>query len=172
VRNRREGWVRIRIAGQTDWKHLWMVVSSGPSQDVPGGPAQPGSLHESQRKKRISTLFGREETQSLSISGIPAVAFYLSSKPKDKKKPFLTLQVATQAFAVYPERPELINKSTLMKIEGMIGNEDAAMSMRGREGWILIMPELEAGVPQTTETIRWLIGRVIFYFLPHYSGPS
>jgi CCR4-NOT transcriptional complex subunit CAF120 len=139
-----------------------MIVSSGTQQSAPGSPAQPGLSFESQRKKRFSTLFGREDTRSLSISSIPLVAFYLSSRPKDKKKPFLTLQVATQAFAVYPERPELINKSTLMKIEGTIGNEDAAMGMRGREGWILVMPELEAGVSQTTETIRWLIGRVMF----------
>ncbi|KAI0250241.1 hypothetical protein BJV78DRAFT_1128264 [Lactifluus subvellereus] len=157
VRGRREGWVRIRIAGQTDWKHLWMVVSSGTQQEAPGSPAQPGSPHEPQRRKRISTLFGREENQSLSISNIPLVAFYLSPRPKDKKKPFLTLQIVTQAFAVYPERPELINKSTLMKIEGTIGNEDVAMGMRGKEGWILVMPELEAGVPQMKETIRWLI---------------
>ena len=79
-------------------------------------------------------------------------------KPKDRKKPFLTLKEVTQAFAVYPERPELINKSTLMKIEGKIGNEGAAMNMKGREGWVLVMPELEPGVPQANETIRWLIG--------------
>jgi CCR4-NOT transcriptional complex subunit CAF120 len=138
-----------------------MVVSSGTSQDASGSSAPPGTLYEPQRRKRISALFGREENQSLSISSIPLVAFYLSPKPKDKKKPFLTLQVITQAFAVYPERPELINKSTLMKIEGTIGNEDVATSMRGKEGWVLVMPELEAGVPQTKETIRWLIGKVI-----------
>lgn len=69
----------------------------------------------------------------------------------------------TQAFAVYPERPELINKSTLMKIEGKIGDEEVAMTMRRREGWILVMPELETGVPQANETIRWLIGTALLY---------
>ena len=52
-----------------------------------------------------------------------------------------------------------------MKIEGTIGDEDVAMAMRGREGWILVMPELEAGVPQANETIRWLIGIVVPYFI-------
>jgi len=82
-------------------------------------------------------------------------------KPKDRKKPFLSLRDVTQAFAVYPERPELINKSTLMKIEGAIGDEEVAGAMRKREGWILVMPELEVGVPQANETIRWLSGKVI-----------
>jgi CCR4-NOT transcriptional complex subunit CAF120 len=145
-----------------------MVVSSAAPQDVPGSPPATKSTHESLRKRRISTLFGREEVRSTSISSVPVVTFYVSPRPKDKKKPFLTLQVATQAFAVYPERPELITKSTLMKIEGTIGNEDAALGMRGREGWVLVMPELEDGVPQTTETIRWLIGKVI----PHHNGRS
>ncbi|KAF8263900.1 hypothetical protein EI94DRAFT_1703672 [Lactarius quietus] len=131
VRGRREGWVRIRVAGQTDWKHLWMTVSSGLPDSPAGGPP--------------------------SILLTNAKGAYLPFLPKDRKKPFLTLQGVTQAFAVYPERPELINKSTLMKIEGKIGRDDAAMNMRGREGWVLVMPELEAGVPQANETIRWLI---------------
>ncbi|KAI0001474.1 hypothetical protein BJV74DRAFT_818881 [Russula compacta] len=157
VRGRREGWVRIRIAGQTDWKHLWMAVMSGSSnKEVPGGPPRPGTPPEPQHRRRISSLFGRDNNQP-QLPSAPLVAFYLSPKPKDRKKPFVTLRDVTQAFAVYPERPELINKSTLMKIEGTIGDEEVAMTMRGREGWILVMPELEAGVPQANETIRWLI---------------
>ncbi|KAI0303795.1 hypothetical protein B0F90DRAFT_1326973 [Multifurca ochricompacta] len=157
VRGRREGWVRIRIAGQTDWKHLWMAITSGPSQEVTSPPARPGSPHEPQRKRRISSLFGRDDSQPQSLSARPLVSFFISPKPKDRKKPFLTLQDVKQAFAVYPERPELINKSTLMKIEGTIGDEEVAVGMRGREGWVLVMPELEAGVPQANETIKWLI---------------
>ena len=161
VRGRREGWVRIRVAGQTDWKHLWMTISSGQSPESSVGPPRPGSP---QRKRRISSLFGREENLPQPQSKRPVAAFFLSPKPKDRKKAFLTLQDVTQAFAVYPERPELINKSTLMKIEGKIGKEDAAMNMRDREGWVLVMPELEAGVPQANETIRWLIGILLCLF--------
>jgi CCR4-NOT transcriptional complex subunit CAF120 len=160
VRGRREGWVRIRIAGQTDWKHLWMAVISGPPQEGPGNPETfPPETH----KRRISSLFGRNSQQPQPPPDRPLVAFYLSPKPKDRRIPFLTLQNVTQAFAVYPERPELINKSTLMKIEGAIGSEEVAMAMRRREGWILVMPELDAGVPQANETIRWLIGTVVPY---------
>jgi CCR4-NOT transcriptional complex subunit CAF120 len=129
-----------------------MSVSSGQAPD-----SQPQPTHG---KRRIS-FFGRDDHQPQQQSKSSVVAFYLSPKPKDRKKAFLTLQGVTQAFAVYPERPELINKSTLMKIEGKIGREDAAMNMRGREGWVLVMPELEPGVPQANETIRWLIGTIM-----------
>lgn len=159
VRGRREGWVRIRIAGQTDWKHLWMVVTSGPTQEASGGPPQPGTPPDppqTQHKRRIS-FFGRDSNQTQPPPVEPLITFYLSPKPKDRKRPFLSLRDVTQAFAVYPERPELINKSTLMKVEGTIGDEEVAMAMRKRECWILIMPELETGVPQANETIRWLI---------------
>lgn len=162
MRGRREGWVRIRIAGQTDWKHLWMVVTSGPTQEAGGGPPQPGTPPEPpQHKRRISSLFGRDNHQHQPPSTHPLVGFYLSAKSKDRRRPFLTLRGVTQAFAVYPERPELINKSTLMKIEGTVGDEEVAMGMRKREAWILVMPELETGVPQANETIRWLIGTVV-----------
>ena len=162
VRDCREGWVRIRIAGQTDWKHLWMAVTSRPLQEASGGPPQPAPPPEPQQhKRRISSLFGRDNSQSQPpLSALPLIAFYLSPKPKDRRRPFLIVRNVTQAFAVYPERPELINKSTLMKIEGTIGNEEVAMAMRKREGWILVMPEQETGVPQANETIRWLIGTV------------
>jgi CCR4-NOT transcriptional complex subunit CAF120 len=140
-----------------------MAVTSA-SQDAPGGPPQPGTPPEPpQHKRRISSLFGRDNNQSLPLSAQPLVAFYLSPKPKDRRRPFLTLRDVTQAFAVYPERPELINKSTLMKIEGTVGDEEVAMAMRKREGWVLVMPELETGVPQANETIRWLIGTVVSY---------
>lgn len=68
------------------------------------------------------------------------------------------MQDVTQAFAVYPERPELINKSTLIKIEGQFANEELAREMINREGWILVMPDLEGGNNQVGEMLRWIIG--------------
>ena len=166
VQGRREGWVRICIAGQTDWKHLWMVVTSGPSQEASSGPPQPTSPDSPQPKRRIS-FFGRDKNQPWPPSTEPLITFYLSPKREDRGQPFLILRDVTQAFAVYPERPELINKSALMKIEGTIGDEEVAMVMRKQVGWILIMPELEPGVrvPQVSEMILWLIGTVVPYFV-------
>lgn len=154
-----EGWVRIRIAGQTDWKRMWMVVSAASQSEAPGSSfgdgAQPVTSNTA-RKKRMSSLFLREQIEDLPPR--PLLSFYASSKQKDKKKPLLTLRDVTQAFAVYPERPELINRSTLMKLEGLLGDEETASGMRGREGWLLVMPELEAGNTQASEMLKWLVG--------------
>lgn len=149
-RGRMEGWVRIRVAGQTDWKRMWMVVSAASQSEVPAAPY--GDI----RKKRMSSLFSRDQSEDLPPR--PVLSLYASSKPKDKKKALLTLKDMTQAFAVYPERPELINRSTLMKLEGLLGDEETAGGMRGREGWLLVMPELEAGNTQASEMLKWLVG--------------
>lgn len=151
--------MRIRVAGQTDWKRMWMVVSAASPSEVPG-PSLNDSTHPGMssiaRKKRMSSLFSREQIEDLPPR--PVLSLYASSKPKDKKKALLTLKDVTQAFAVYPERPELINRSTLMKLEGLLGDEETAGGMRGREGWLLVMPELEAGNTQASEMLKWLVG--------------
>jgi CCR4-NOT transcriptional complex subunit CAF120 len=87
---------------------------------------------------------------------------YTGMKPKEKKKPLLTMTNVSQAFAVYPERPELIPRSTLIKVEGTFGDEELAMTMKSREGWILIMPSMEQLNPNNTqsgEMLKWVIGK-------------
>lgn len=89
---------------------------------------------------------------------------FAGQKPKERKKPLLTVTDVSQAFAVYPERPELIDRSTLIKLEGLLGDEEIAGSMKNREGWLLVMPELEVSSQNTklsTEMLRWIVGRSI-----------
>ena len=134
-----------------------MVVQAGADGERPASTNfdnTPGVL----RKRRVSDLFSRDNSPSHAGPARPVVAFYVSQKPKDRKKPLLTLQSVTQAFAVYPERPELINRSTLIKVEGQFANEDLAKEMVNREGWILIMPDLEGGNNQVGEMLKWIIG--------------
>ncbi|KAI0078739.1 hypothetical protein K474DRAFT_801299 [Panus rudis PR-1116 ss-1] len=161
VRGRMEGWVRIRVAGQTDWKRLWMVISAGAPHDgnsVSSTDIGPGSPH-TPRKKRMSNLFSREKSPPRGQAIVkPSIQLYISHKPKDRKKPVLTFRDVIQAFAVYPERPELISRSTLMKLEGSLGDEDMAGSMRNKEAWLLVMPELEGGNSRASEMLKWLIG--------------
>ena len=156
VRGRMEGWVRIRVAGQTDWKRMWMVVSSAqpPSNDA-GTPTTISSGLPP--KKRMSNLFSREHSPE-PLPTSPLLALYAGPRPKDKKHPLLTLKEMSQAFAVYPERPELISRSSLMKLEGLIGDEDTAGGMKQKEGWLLVMPELEPGNTQASEMLKWLVG--------------
>ncbi|KAJ6508021.1 hypothetical protein C8R47DRAFT_1174345 [Mycena vitilis] len=153
---RMEGWVRIRIAGQTDWKKVWMSVTAAASTaapaDTPNSPSRP-------TKKRMSTLFSSKESgpHDTTLPPKPAIAMYAGNKPKDRKKAILTFSNVTQAFAVYPERPDLISRSTLIKLEGLIGDEETAGEMARREGWLLVMPELEGGLGQAEEMLKWIV---------------
>jgi CCR4-NOT transcriptional complex subunit CAF120 len=136
---------------------MWMVISgSQTSSTDPGAPSTTTGIVPTP-KKRMSNLFSRDHSPE-PLPTKPFLALYASPRPKDKKHPLLTLKEVSQAFAVYPERPELINRSTLMKLEGLIGDEEMAGTMKRREGWLLIMPELEAGNTQASEMLKWLVG--------------
>ncbi|KAJ7773402.1 hypothetical protein B0H16DRAFT_1672944 [Mycena metata] len=156
---RMEGWVRIRIAGQTDWKKVWMSVAAA-ADAAPSDASPPLSATGPRNKKRMS-LFGSKDHNGLPGGGPlppkPVIAMFAGPKPKDRKKPLLTFHNVTQAFAVYPERPDLISRSTLIKLEGLIGDEETAGDMGRREGWLLIMPELESGLGQAEEMLKWLV---------------
>ena len=169
VRGRLEGQIKARIAGKTEWRPVWAVVSAsssggggsriGISEDGrPQSPTNTGSV-----TKRVSALFNRSPSDAtISTVGVPHpanVTFYLSQKGKDRKKPLLTIRNVTQAFAVYPERPELINHSTLIKIEGLIGDEDTAGALKSREGWVYMVPEMaENGKSGLREMLKWVTG--------------
>lgn len=166
---RLEGWVRVRTAGQTSWKKLWMCVTAGAlvgaarsSTDVASinskSPLSPGNSRNSYlspKKNRISGLFSRDKNELPERANI---SLYSVPRGKDKKKPILTFEFVTQAFAVYPERPKLISSSTLIKLEGTYGSEEMCANMSKREGWMLMMPDLEGARNVSGETLKWLIG--------------
>jgi len=172
TRGRLEGWVRVRISGQTGWKRLWMCVSAGAitnatrsstdvastgskSPEIPGHVSR-NSTHIAPKKNRISGLFSREKPSDLPERA--SISLYAAPRGKEKKKPLLTLEALTQAFAVYPERPKLISSSTLIKLEGKYGDEAMCANMRRREGWMLVMPDLEGARSVSGEMLKWLIG--------------
>lgn len=121
-------------------------------------------------KNRMSSLFNRNAHEhSSSITSINAadggprpsyLGLFTSQKPRDRKKPVLTLSSVSQVFAVYPERPELISRSTLVKMEGFIGDDELAGEWKNREGWLLMMPEAEAGKLGSLEMLKWLVGEL------------
>lgn len=161
-----EGPVGIRVAGQTDWKHLWMVITAGSHFHDFTPPPSAGARSDSpsvQKRNRISSLWSRGQSPTRNVLPLPAKAtiqLFASNKAKDRKKPVLTFQNVTQAFAVYPERPELISRSTLMKVEGTFGDGELAGPMRESEGWMLLMPEVEGKTttPRASEMLKWLLG--------------
>lgn len=146
--------MRIRIAGQTDWKKVWMSVTAAADaapNDAPTSAKGP--------KKRMSNLFSKDSSSpDTPLPPKPVIAMFAGPKPKDRRRPVLTFHNVTQAFAVYPERPDLISRSTLIKLEGLIGDEETAGDMGRREGWLLIMPELEGGLGQAEEMLKWIVG--------------
>jgi CCR4-NOT transcriptional complex subunit CAF120 len=160
---RLEGWVRVKVAGRTDWKRLWMCVSAGAIVDIapissrlsqiPGQNSRHSSYVTS-KERGTSGLFSRDRSNDLPERA--SISFYNSPRGKDKKKPPLTFEAVTQAFAVYPEMPNLTSSGTLIKLEGMYGDERMCADMRHREGWMLLMPDSE-GVG-SGEMLRWLIG--------------
>ncbi|KAK7050878.1 hypothetical protein VNI00_004990 [Paramarasmius palmivorus] len=165
---RLEGWVRIRIAGQTDWKSVWMVITAGAeTTDELGrinsdnnGATNPltTNVGTGGKMRRMSNLFSAKDHNGPNALPPKAnITVYTSQKPKDKRKPLLTITDVTQAFAVYPERPELITRSTLVKLEGTLGQEELAGGMRGREGWLLVMPQLEGNLSPAAEMLKWVI---------------
>lgn len=161
-----EGWARIRIAGQTDWKRVWMSVQEGTEgndKSVPGNTLAP--TNATIKKKRAS-LFSRDTGARNDLFPKPVITMFASTRAKDRKKPIMTVWDVTQAFGVYPERPELISRSTLMKIEGTFGDDDIAANLRLREGWVLIMPEIE-GNEQAKEMLKWIVGGFGDSLLPY-----
>jgi len=108
------------------------------------------------KKHRISGLFSREKSNDLPERA--NISLYHVPRGKDKKKPVLTFDTVTQAFAVYPERPKLISSSTLIKLEGSYGDEDLCANMKQREGWMLLMPDLEGARSVSGEMLKWLTG--------------
>ena len=171
--NRLEGWVRVRIAGQTGWKKLWMCVSAGSIANAVRSSTDVASISSkspiisshsrhssylSPKKNRISGLFSRDKSNDLPERA--NISLYPAPRGKDKKKPLLTFDAVTQAFAVYPERPKLISSSTLLKLEGTYGNDEMCANMRNREGWMLMMPDLEGARTVSGEMLKWLIGEL------------
>jgi CCR4-NOT transcriptional complex subunit CAF120 len=149
-----EGWVGVRVAGQTDWKRFWMVTAAGASDgaSVASGASAP-------RTKRRLSIFSASKDAHSPVPARPTLALYAGPKPKERKRPVLSVHGVRQAFAVYPERPEFIARSTLLKVEGVMGDEDAAGAMKGQEGWVLLMPELAGqGDNHAPEMLRWLVG--------------
>ncbi|KAG8933262.1 hypothetical protein FRC02_012248 [Tulasnella sp. 418] len=174
VKGRMEGWAQVRIAGQTEWKRVWLVLnsaapaSSASSTDgqinpygPPPPPSQPSTIG-STKSRRISNLFGGGGSAS-SHEPPPAkssLAIYQNHKARDKKKHIVILSNVTQVFAVYPERPEMISRSTLIKVEGTFSDDEGAGQMRGREAWVLIMPEIDATTQRmgVMEMLKWIVG--------------
>ena len=154
-----EGWAKIRIAGQTAFKRVWLVVQGGLGIEGDGAGTAGAGVHTKMKRNRVSSLFSRETDASNPLPTKSSISMFTSPKSKDRKKPLLTVHGVTQAFGVYPKQVEEINRSTLMKVEGTFGDDEMAATFRMREGWVLIMPEVENNLRQAAEMLKWVVGK-------------
>jgi CCR4-NOT transcriptional complex subunit CAF120 len=132
-----DGQVEIRIAGETEWNSVWTVIS-----------ALSIGKTASAREGSKTTINPRKG---------PDIKFYPSQK--EKKSPLLTIRDVTQAFAVYPEKPALIPHSTVIKIEGLMGDEEMAGAFKSQEGWVHIRPGKELERRGLMEMLKWITGK-------------
>lgn len=179
-----EGWVKARFMGSTEWRKCWLVLSDRGAEGASQGNAQ--NDHKSETGSVTSnrnsfwsklkagdrgSLIGSPSAPALADTGVkdidvppgsngaPGLACFYDTKKS--KKPFATMAYASQAFAVYPSRPELVEGSSLFKVEGafpLSGFVSATNKIR-QSGWVMIMPELDSGSNKgaNAEMMKWCI---------------
>lgn len=112
----------------------------------------------------MSSIFGKGASYNATNQfAQPTITLYTGEKAKDRKRRKYTLTNVTQAFAVYPERPEIIQTSTLFKIEATVQDEEIRPNeherLPARDGYLLVMPETDPTRPGSTEMLKWLVGQ-------------
>lgn len=174
VKGKMEGWVKARFMGSTEWKKVWMVLTDHkPDESEFGGKKKFWKLGSSGGDRSsimsinsVSTAApgvpsndGKDLPPPPGSNGAPGTASFFESK-KDKK-PFATLIYAAHAFAVYPSRPELVEGSSLFKVEGVFPSSTVlSATHRVRStGWVMLMPELDTAGSKgaNAEMMKWLI---------------
>ena len=95
-RGRMEGWVRARVMGGTDWKRLWVVLST---------PEVPKDNEAAEKKTRRRSIFGIGENKEKEVvqepnTGQKMASFYLeprTQKNQTSNVPVLTITNVSQA---------------------------------------------------------------------------
>ena len=162
---RLEGWVRAKVAryhhtSAGKWKRLWMRISTGrvtsalrPEHDIWDSP------YIAPKKRDTSGLLSQDK------STVKSIIFLYDGQPGKYSRPVFRFKAVTQAFAVYPNEPDLISSRTLIKLQG--GYCDDGSLLTGNEEYesqMLLVPDLEGAGVQ--EMLRWLIGGHVAFAKP------
>ena len=115
------------------------------------------SPHVTPENRRIRGLFSQYKSNDLPERA--NISLRNTPREKDREKPLVTFEDVTQAFAIYPERPDRISSSALIKLEGTYGNEEMCAKMKHREGWMLLMPDVDGTGGR--EMLNWLMGECV-----------
>ena len=123
------GWVRVRFSWSLKWQKCWVVVSDTPSSWF----ASSGhGIHE-----RLLYKFSSKQS-------LRGEARFYESRRDAKNKPIAVLGNVFSAYAVYPEKPFLVDSSTMIKVEGSLHTGRGAPGRQGeqfKDAFILLMPD-------------------------------
>lgn len=119
-----EDWVRVRFGAGTPWRRCWCVVNPPDEKEM-------AKLQKTQKKKDV---YSRSPTI---LKG--DVKFYDTKKVGKKTRPIATVTDAYSCYAIYPQSKQLIDQSTLVKVEGKITVHSKPEQVT--EGFVFIMPE-------------------------------
>jgi hypothetical protein len=111
------------------------------------------------KKRGISGLLSQDKP-------VESIISLYDGQPGKYSRPVFKFKAVTQAFAVYPNQPELISSRTLIKLQGMYCKEGIPFLTKDEEyeSQMLLMPDLEGGGIQ--EMLRWLIGGHVAFAEP------
>jgi CCR4-NOT transcriptional complex subunit CAF120 len=162
---RLEGWVRAKVTryhhtSVGKWKRLWMCISAGrvtsalrPEHNTWDSP------YIAPKKRGISGLLSQDKSTVESI-----ISLY-DGQPGKYSRPVFRFKAVTQAFAVYPNEPDLISSRTLIKLQGTYREEGSIPTEDEEyESQMLLVPDLEGAGVQ--EMLRWLIGGHVAFSKP------
>lgn len=177
VRGRYEGWVNVRFMGSTEWRRCWMVLNDHHLEDE-----QPSFWRILRNKPgdRSSITFGSRGTSDNfdmpppppgTLGSLAVVYFY---EYKKAKKPFASLWHVRHVFAVYPSCVDLVEHSSLFKVEGCLPqcSLTSATHRPRQTGWVMIMPESKVAQPRgdNAEMMKWIIAFMDAFHL--YGRPN
>ncbi|KAL2182702.1 hypothetical protein L209DRAFT_601529 [Thermothelomyces heterothallicus CBS 203.75] len=137
-------WVRVRFGAGVPWKRCYCVIE----------PPSEKELQKAQKEAKKRSPYDRSHPPV--VKG--EIKFFDTKKDAEKKKkhqrPIASITDAYSAYAIYPQAKELIDSSTLLKVEGNITIHTEPAS--SAEGFVFIMPEVPPAVSGFEMLLRFL----------------
>ncbi|RPA86939.1 hypothetical protein BJ508DRAFT_122297 [Ascobolus immersus RN42] len=137
-----ELWVQVRFASGEVWEKVWCMI------------CPPDEKAFQKRKKMM-----QKELESGNGNIIPyltgEIKFYRTNKNKKKQTPLAVVRSAYACYAIFPERKEMIEHSSLIKLEGTIEFFEPGANVV--EGDVFIWPDSHQNVANMEQMVRWLM---------------
>ncbi|KAL2127943.1 hypothetical protein VTI74DRAFT_9942 [Chaetomium olivicolor] len=137
-------WVRVRFGAGVPWRRCYCVID----------PPSEKEYQKAQKDLKKRSPYDRSHAPILKGE----IRFFETKKEAEKKKkhqrPIASITDAYSAYAIYPQAKELIDSSTLLKIEGDITIHSDPPS--STEGFVFIMPETHPAVSGFEMLLRFL----------------